>query len=408
MGEHAISYMSRVGQYRAFYENLEVGEGTLPPFINLTIGGVYRITPPRVEAANAHRSYVTTVTPEQRAIVADIMKNLGVNVRPDQVNLSSMRSKLALQHILGLFRPGVVVAHTPSYRSTLDSAKIDHGHRVVGVPVNAGRYSALFDEVRHQASMPQNKHLPIILLLVDPHNPSAIGMRLDEVDELYDLIKSCPNVSVLHDNAYQGYHKDAVDYTKPWRDDGMPHPGQVYVSIMSTSKSVYGSGQPAIYMADKNTMPFLEDHYQRMGTGPTSTFVHDLGYYRDTLDNTYMPSVETNLLRPLMDFVDANMERWGVKYLMRPDGPPFITLDVRDKLVELGLSNKGLREMSLRLGGPVLIDKGNLRISLTGFDKSTHGEVLPHIKEKIDMILSLTREDPLVVAFKEANPFYAV
>ena len=40
---------------------------------------------------------------------------------------------------------------------------------------------------------------------------------------------------------------------------------------------------------------------------------------------------------------------------MRPDGPPFITLDVSDKLLEMGVTSKGFREITLRLGVPVLV-----------------------------------------------------
>ena len=90
-----------------------------------------------------------------------------------------------------------------------------------------------------------------------------------------------------------------------------------------------------------------------------------------------------------------------------PDGPPFITLDVRDKLEKLGLSNKGFRELSLRLGCPVLVDTGVLRIALTGFDKSKHDEVLPKILERLDFIMSLGPDDEIVTTFKQYNPFYA-
>ena len=252
--------------------------------------------------------------------------------KPEQVNLAPMRAKLALQQVLLMFEPGVVVAHSPTYASTTDSARTDAGHEVVSVPVQNNRFFGLFDEVKAQALAPENEGKPIILLLLDPHNPSAIGMTKEEEDVLAKLVQDHPNVNVVHDFAYQGYHRGARDYAKVWRDEGMPHASQTYIGILSTSKSVFASGQPAIYTADKNSMPFIEDHYQRMGTGPTSTFVHDLEYYFDTLDGSYMPAVEDNLQRPLMDFVDANMDRWGVKYLMRPDGPPFITLDIKDKL----------------------------------------------------------------------------
>merc|ERR1712025_1517677 len=134
---------------------------------------------------------------------------------------------------------------------------------------------------------------------------------------------------------------------------GMPHKNQIYVAVLSTSKSMYASGQPALYMADKDSLPFLVDHYQRVATGPTSVFVHDLPYYRDTLDDAYMPSV------------------WE------------------------------------KLGCPVLVDTGVLRIALTGFDKSKHDEVLPKILERLDFIMSLGPDDEIVTTFKQYNPFYA-
>lgn len=186
----------------------------------------------------------------------------------------------------------------------------------------------------------------------------------------------------------------------------MPHKDQIYVAILSTSKSMYASGQPALYTADKNTLPFLVDHYQRVATGPTSVFVHDLPYYHDTLDDEYMPSVAEKLQKPLMAFVDEHKARWGVDYLARPDGPPFVTLNVLDKLDTLGLSSKGFRELCLRLGCPALVDSGVFRIALTGFDKSKHDEILPHILSRIDFILSLGPDDEIVTQFKKANPFY--
>jgi hypothetical protein len=120
-----------------------------------------------------------------------------------------------------------------------------------------------------------------------------------------------------------------------------------------------------------------------------------------------MPSVWEKLQKPMLAFVDQHKERWGCDYLARPDGPPFITLDVREKLEKLGLSNKGFRELSLRLGCPVLVDTGVLRIALTGFDKSKHDEVLPKILERLDFIMSLGPDDEIVTTFKQYNPFYA-
>lgn len=402
MGEHAINYMERVGIFKIAYESLEAA--SKPTFLNLTIGGVYRETAGR-EDADASRGYVTHLAPKDRDTVAAIFNRLGVDLTPDQAQVSPMRAKVALQHAMGLFKAGVVVAHTPAYKSTVDSAVYEAGHRLVDVHVR-GRFAPLFDAARAEAAGAA-KGSPVILLLVDPHNPGAIAMTDDEEAALHKLITDCPSVSVIHDIAYQGYHTEARDAGKRYRDCGMPHPGeQIFLQFLSTSKSMYASGQPALYAADKHTLPFLKNHYARVATGPTSTFIHDLPYYHATLDDDYMPSVEAKLQRPLMAYIDEHKDRWGVDYLVRPDGPPFVTLNVREKIDALGLTSKGFRELTLRCAMPCLVDSGNLRLALTGFDKSQHDTVLPLILERLDFVLSMQPDDEMLRVFKDANPWY--
>ena len=404
MGEHAISYMERLNEFKIFYENLPVEN--IPRFINLTIGGVYRDTLPRTDA-DAPRGYVTHLTQRDKSQVAKIFNRLGIDLDETQVGISPLRSKIALQHALGLFKRGIVVAHTPNYKSSLDAAKNDHGHTVIEVDVR-GRYSALFQEVRRQTELPQHKNnnTPIILLLVCPQNPCAIAMNDVEEKELHSLIEDT-GCHVIHDIAYQGYTKYPRDIGKRYRDQGTPHEGQVYMAFMSTSKSMYASGQPALYTADCNTLPFLADQYRRMATGPTSTFIHDLEYYYNTLDDSYMISVEDKLQKPILAFIDKHKKRWGVDYLIRPDGPPFITLDISNKLKELGINSKGFRELSLRLGSPVLVNEGVLRIALTGFDKKEHDAILPDILLRIDNMLSITADDSILLTFIYENPLYS-
>ena len=100
MGEHAMSFQERLGEYKAFYENLQVTSGLPgasptnpvppPPFYNLTIGGVYRDTPDRTEFKNVSRGYVTHATPKDKELVADIFQRLGVDVQPRQVAISAV------------------------------------------------------------------------------------------------------------------------------------------------------------------------------------------------------------------------------------------------------------------------------------------------------------------------------
>lgn len=88
------------------------------------------------------------------------------------MGISPLRSKVALQHLLGLFTPGVVVAHMPTYASTIDSARFESGHAIVEVPVTEGRFADLFAATRKAAAKAEPK-VPVILLLIDPQNPSV-------------------------------------------------------------------------------------------------------------------------------------------------------------------------------------------------------------------------------------------
>ena len=399
IGEQAIGYMEKVGIYKEFYESLPTKNK--PPFINLTIGGVNRETKQRENHDTSSRGYITHLDKDHKYYVSQIFKQLGCAIEPDKVAISPMRSKVALQHIFGLFQPSVIIAHKPNYKSTIDAAVINYGHRAVEVDVR-GRYSALFDEVRKQGSHPDNAHKSIVLLLVCPHNPTAISMNDEEEDQLHTLIQDIPNLSVIHDIAYQGYHQYDRDAGQRYREYGMPHEDQMYIAIMSTSKSMYASGQPAFWFSDKDSFPFLVNYYQRMATGPTSTFVHDLPYYYETLDDDYMRSVENNLQLPLISFIENNKEKWGLDFWIKPDGPPFITLDINEKLKELDMDDNTFRELTLRLGCPMLVNHGCLRIALTGFEQKEHEHIVEHIQERLDYLFTLTKEDEMIQTYRSS------
>ena len=396
IGEQTISYMEKVSQYKKIYESQSIKNKL--PFINLTIGGVYRKTKPQKDYHTSSRGYITYLNDKDKYYVSEIFKELGCDIEPDQVAISPMRSKLALQHIFGLFKPSVIVAHKPNYKSTIDAAVIHYDHKAVEVDVRQ-RYLSLFQEVRQQANLIENQDKPIILLLVCPHNPTAISMNDEEEEELHKLIKDTPNLSVIHDIAYQGYHKYDRDAGKRYRDYGMPHKNQMYIAILSTSKSVYASGQPAFWFSDKETFPFLVNYYQRMATGPTATFVNDLPYYYETLDDEYIRSVEENLQIPLLSFIEKNKKKWGLDFWIKPDGPPFITLNIKEKLNQLEMNEDEFKELCLRMGCPMLVNDGCLRIALTGFDKEEHNTIVEEIKERLDFIFTLTKEDEIIKTF---------
>ena len=70
--------------------------------------------------------------------------------------------------------------------------------------------------------------------------------------------------------------------------------------------------------------------------------------------------------------IEKNKKKWGIDFWIKPDGPPFITLDINEKLKRLNMDDYQFRELTLRLGCPMLVNDGCLRIALTGFEKKQH------------------------------------
>ena len=57
------------------------------------------------------------------------------------------------------------------------------------------------------------------------------------------------------------------------------------------------------------------------------------------------------------------------------------------------------KELCLRMGCPMLVNDGCLRIALTGFDKQQHTTIVEHIKERLDFLFTLTKEDEIIKTF---------
>ena len=69
--------------------------------------------------------------------------------------------------------------------------------------------------------------------------------------------------------------------------------------------------------------------------------------------------------------------------------------------------NASTRLLARALGSPVLVNDGVLRIALTGFDKKEHDAILPELLARIDGMLSIGADDPILETFIDANPFYS-
>ena len=66
--------MEKVAQYKQYYESLP--SKNKPPFINLTIGGVYRETKPRNNHDTSSRGYITYLNNIDKFYVSEIFKQL--------------------------------------------------------------------------------------------------------------------------------------------------------------------------------------------------------------------------------------------------------------------------------------------------------------------------------------------
>ena len=64
------------------------------------------------------------------------------------------------------------------------------------------------------------------------------------------------------------------------------------------------------------------------------------------------------------------------------------------------MNDDQFKDLCLQLGCPMLLNDGCLRIALTGFDKKDHTYIVKHIKERLDFIFTLTKQDEIIETFK--------
>lgn len=135
----------------------------------------------------------------RRAIAANMLVVNGVEYAPEQIVVGNGAKQALCNVILSLINPGdEVVIPTPAWVSYVEMVKLAEG---VAVTVPAGikqNFKITADQLR-RAITPRTR----MLLLCSPSNPTGAVYTREELQELVNVLKDCPNVAVVADEIYQ-------------------------------------------------------------------------------------------------------------------------------------------------------------------------------------------------------------
>lgn len=135
----------------------------------------------------------------RRAIAANMLAVNGVEYAPEQIVVGNGAKQALCNVILSLVNPGdEVVIPTPAWVSYVEMVKLAEG---VAVTVPAGikqNFKITADQLR-RAITPRTR----MLLLCSPSNPTGAVYTREELQELVNVLKDCPNVAVVADEIYQ-------------------------------------------------------------------------------------------------------------------------------------------------------------------------------------------------------------
>lgn len=135
----------------------------------------------------------------RRAIAANMLAVNGVEYAPEQIVVGNGAKQALCNVILSLINPGdEVVIPTPAWVSYVEMVKLAEG---VAVTVPAGikqNFKITADQLR-RAITPRTR----MLLLCSPSNPTGAVYTREELQELVNVLKDCPNVAVVADEIYQ-------------------------------------------------------------------------------------------------------------------------------------------------------------------------------------------------------------
>ncbi len=175
--------------------------------INLSVGEPDFPTPDHIKEA-AHRaidenysfySPVPGYMSLRKAIAEHLTALDGVEFRPEQIVVSGGAKQSLCNAILSIINPGdEVVIPTPAWVSYVEMVKLAEGV-TVPVPATIEQDFKITPDQLRKAITPRTR----LVILCSPSNPTGSIYTREELQGLVNVLKDCPQITVLSDEIYR-------------------------------------------------------------------------------------------------------------------------------------------------------------------------------------------------------------
>lgn len=175
--------------------------------INLSVGEPDFFTPDHIKEAakraiDENFSFYSPVPgfmSLRRAIADNLLATNGVEYQPEQIVVSGGAKQALCNVILSVINPGdEVVIPTPAWVSYVEMVKLAEGISVT-VPADISQNFKITPEQLRSAITPRTR----MVLFCSPSNPTGAVYSREELQGLVNVLKDCPQITVLSDEIYQ-------------------------------------------------------------------------------------------------------------------------------------------------------------------------------------------------------------
>lgn len=175
--------------------------------INLSVGEPDFHTPDHIkqaakEAVDNNFSFYSPVPgfmSLRKAIADNLLATNGVHYAPEQIVVSGGAKQALCNVILSTINPGdEVIIPTPAWVSYVEMVKLAEGITVTVPAAIEQDFKITADQLR-SAITPRTR----MVLLCSPSNPTGSVYTREELQQLVNVLKDCPDILVLSDEIYQ-------------------------------------------------------------------------------------------------------------------------------------------------------------------------------------------------------------
>lgn len=135
----------------------------------------------------------------RKAIAANLLETNGVEYAPEQIVVGNGAKQALCNVILSVVNPGdEVIIPTPAWVSYVEMVKLAEGVAVT-VPADIRQNFKITADQLRKAITSRTR----MVLFCSPSNPTGAVYTREELQELVNVLKTCPNVLVVSDEIYQ-------------------------------------------------------------------------------------------------------------------------------------------------------------------------------------------------------------